>query len=737
MFIDPLPDVPAFLKGLPQWVRWKLEVVSDRPTKVPYQVSGYKASSTDSNTWTEYQTAVAGATINHEQGIGFVVDGGIIGFDFDNCRDPNTREVKQWALDTINELDAYTEVTPSGTGLRVWAQGLMVGKDKVFNLDPAIGATTSKVTKVEVYTDSRYFTVTGDAYFEEAGDVEKRDMTAAFQMLHALREKHPAPKKDKVGVDGISNPVVQIEKTGQFDTSKYNIFMHGKILSQSPFLISDGNGELPYPSQSEADLGFCTVLAVKYEGDANKIDEEFRKSPLYRPKWEREDYRNNTIKQALESGEKIRGEKVLTVQAGDTPASTPVIPSGDEIPPFDDSCITGIYRDIVDAANNGTTMPRQYAFLAAKVYIGALIAGKVSFEGMEDTSSYYGVPIGLTGTGKGLAWKRTVDNILALSKLAPPVKILEGSGDSGAGLKDFFFDEPMNAPVVCMIDEVTTLGHKAGEKKNPEIVDTIVEMANKTKFTRAKAARGKAKAGRNHDNAHLSIYMCAQDRDVIAAAFPNRRGIGFYERLYPEFSEPVKAGRLPKVDQATATKIWEAVQKLPKSGVITMAAGIEDRIENYWSALPDDVQSRVRLKVHLTRDMFMAAHGRGSMTAEMQDLDVALKLFPRQLKIREKNFTMEIPDKIGLYQGRLKSLTDSMRRRLNAGEPVWQVAMSLRDIQTATNAYRDNELHIFQNAWRTWEASHMQKIRVVKANGHEYWKYIPEPFEDEEDKWKK
>ena len=50
---------------------------------------------------------------------------------------------------------------------------------------------------------------------------------------------------------------------------------------------------------------------------------------------------------------------------------------------------------------------------------------------------------------------------------------------------------------MCMIDEITSLGHKAGEKKNPEIVDTMVELATKYKFTRAKAARGKAKAGRS------------------------------------------------------------------------------------------------------------------------------------------------------------------------------------------------------------------------------------------------
>src|SRR5258708_28390240 len=128
--------------------------------------------------------------------------------------------------------------------------------------------------------------------------------------------------------------------------------------------------------------------------------------------------------------------------------------------------------------------------------------------------------------GKGSWWMRVAEDILTTGlELIPSVKILEGSGDSGAGLKLFFFDKPMNGPVICMIDEAVALGHKAGEKKNPEIIDTIVELATKHKFTRAKAARSKkADAGRTHDNAHLSLYMCAQDRDVIAAAFPNRRG---------------------------------------------------------------------------------------------------------------------------------------------------------------------------------------------------------------------
>src|SRR5256885_16756033 len=96
----------------------------------------------------------------------------------------------------------------------------------------------------------------------------------------------------------------------------------------------------------------------------------------------------------------------------------------------------------------------------------------------------------------------------------------------------------------------------------------------------------------------------------------------------------------------------------------------------------------------------MSAYGRCSMVAETEDLELAIKIFRRQIVVREKHFATEVPDRIGLYISRLKTITVDMRRRLNAGGPLGQVAMSLRDFQTATNAVRDNEIHTFQIAWR-------------------------------------
>ena len=41
-----------------------------------------------------------------------------------------------------------------------------------------------------------------------------------------------------------------------------------------------------YPSQSEADLALCSILAFWTGRDAERMDQLFRRSGLFRPKWD-------------------------------------------------------------------------------------------------------------------------------------------------------------------------------------------------------------------------------------------------------------------------------------------------------------------------------------------------------------------------------------------------------------------------------------------------------------------
>ena len=76
--LSDLENFPEELKALPQWVVHKL--------KVPYNANNMKcASSTDSSTWSDFQTSLSACEQHNMNGIGFVfVEGqGYVGIDVD------------------------------------------------------------------------------------------------------------------------------------------------------------------------------------------------------------------------------------------------------------------------------------------------------------------------------------------------------------------------------------------------------------------------------------------------------------------------------------------------------------------------------------------------------------------------------------------------------------------------------------------------------------------------------
>jgi putative DNA primase/helicase len=62
-----------------------------------------------------------------------------------------------WADEIIQELDSYTEVTPSQKGVRVWTEGRLSPWR-----NPKDGFGVHKKGGLEVYSRNRFFTVTGN-----------------------------------------------------------------------------------------------------------------------------------------------------------------------------------------------------------------------------------------------------------------------------------------------------------------------------------------------------------------------------------------------------------------------------------------------------------------------------------------------------------------------------------------------------------------------------------------------
>lgn len=156
----PLPareHIPAELAERPQWVCWHyVQRAGDKkPQKVPLQITGKPASTTDAATWNTLDACYAAAS-RHRWGIGYVFTGtdGVFGIDLDNCRDPATGALTDWAQQVLALTDTYAEVSPSGTGIKLIA----LGKPAATGLVTLDGAPAHVF---ECYAAERYFTITG------------------------------------------------------------------------------------------------------------------------------------------------------------------------------------------------------------------------------------------------------------------------------------------------------------------------------------------------------------------------------------------------------------------------------------------------------------------------------------------------------------------------------------------------------------------------------------------------
>lgn len=147
--------IPLDLKMIPRFCLWKYTLVGDGETqkwsKLPVQPTGKSASSTNPATWTDFLTAQKAYENGNFDGIGFVFTGddNLIGVDIDDCRDPQTGALNKLAQGILNNVEGYAEVSPSGTGIKIFTRADLHSA----HVDHDIG--------LEVYAKSRYFTITG------------------------------------------------------------------------------------------------------------------------------------------------------------------------------------------------------------------------------------------------------------------------------------------------------------------------------------------------------------------------------------------------------------------------------------------------------------------------------------------------------------------------------------------------------------------------------------------------
>jgi putative DNA primase/helicase len=146
-------QINAALKALDQWVVWRYFWRDDlrKWDKPPLQArGGNKASSTERKTWSPFDVAMTTYETGLFDGVGFVLTkkNRLTAIDLDHCRDPHTQDIAAWALEIVERFSTYTELSPSGGGLHLIAEGNLPGR----------GVKTSQG---EMYDTARYLTITG------------------------------------------------------------------------------------------------------------------------------------------------------------------------------------------------------------------------------------------------------------------------------------------------------------------------------------------------------------------------------------------------------------------------------------------------------------------------------------------------------------------------------------------------------------------------------------------------
>lgn len=202
-----LPDIPALneLKGRRQWVAWRYsEKENGDLTKPPVNPhNGYGASHSDPKTWGSYEQAAKWATEHGLPGVGYVIsdDDDFTGADLDDCRDPEFGGIETWAAGIIDNAETYTEVSPSGTGLRIIWRGKI---DRTIKCDPM---------HVEVYKNKRYLTITGNHIPGTPLDIRSAPNTEAA-LRHRVESFKPQLPTKPVGPILSSIPFFDTPKKG-------------------------------------------------------------------------------------------------------------------------------------------------------------------------------------------------------------------------------------------------------------------------------------------------------------------------------------------------------------------------------------------------------------------------------------------------------------------------------------------------------------------------------------------
>ncbi len=282
--------IPKELRARPQWFCWRYKQRNkDQFSKVPINPctggDGKPNAPTTCGTfvqaWTRYNNH---ADIN---GIGFLFtpDDDFAGVDLDDCRDPETGTLEPWAAAVVHNLNSYTEVSPSGTGVKIFlratkgmvhfapgnmvtVRAMRIGNSRLTQLwkplrpclnchqvsepCPTKQGKREREGQVEIYDRSHYFTVTGHHLPGTPRNVEKRQ--EALNLLYAETFSRDAENTPQPPMRNPA-PITNLED--------HSLLKRASTAQNGPLFTALFKGDTSAygGDRSRADMALCGLLA--------------------------------------------------------------------------------------------------------------------------------------------------------------------------------------------------------------------------------------------------------------------------------------------------------------------------------------------------------------------------------------------------------------------------------------------------------------------------------------------
>lgn len=248
-------NIPQELKAINNWCAWRYKDNGEgkKPGKPPCYPRGEGwrdyASVDNKETWSSYETIGYMIMRNSKyKGFSFMLDKetNITGIDIDNCITDNI--INEFAMKIINMFNSYTEVSPSGRGIRILVYGQI--EDNIHN------------DLIEIYSFSKALTITGHKIYCDKLEHRQNELNKLYERYKPIRKE------------------LEVNTRGNYSSGSISAEDIRRMINKSKNLTDSFNG---YNKNNYSEQRFnCIRMLLKYsQGNERIVEELFKESPLY------------------------------------------------------------------------------------------------------------------------------------------------------------------------------------------------------------------------------------------------------------------------------------------------------------------------------------------------------------------------------------------------------------------------------------------------------------------------